>query len=818
MDGMKPPEALSLHGNVSDNWRRWKQRFELYLTASGLDKKDSKVQRCTLLHVIGEEALEVFNTFQFGEEERDDLTSLLKKFSEHFEPQTNITYERHVFNTRVQMAGETIDQFVTDLRMKAKTCAFESLRDSLIKDRIVVGILEDGTRARLLRERDLTLEKAVDICRAAETSKMQVNKLTAGAEKHIQQVSTKYQPRQKQGLRKCSRCGYVHGNRPCPANGKTCNKCHRLNHFASVCKGGFRQPQIHGVEEEPSPAENIDEDFHVDIVETDSKPNAWFATLLLEDQEVQLKIDTGAQCNVIPQSISSRLNVQTQKSKTRLVTYSGEKMTPSGKCVVLCQHKGKFNSLEFQIMPGNVTPVLGLESCVQLGIVKKVEALESHVEADLLQQYDVFDGLGCLEGVHHIHVKGDAEPVIHPPRKVPVALREKVKAEIDRMEQLGVIVKQNEPTPWVNSMVVVAKKNSDKVRICLDPKHLNDAICRSHYPMKTVEEVVAKMPAAKFFSTLDANCGYWQLRLDEESSKLCTFNTPYGRYRYTRMPFGINSAPEIFQRTMNHILEGLDGVEVIMDDILVWGATEDEHDQRLELVLKRIESKNLKLNPSKCRFKVKEVTYIGHVLSEKGVSPDPRKVEAVRGMQIPTNKTELQRFLGTVNYLGKFIPNLATETAPLRKLLAKDVAWHWQHEQADAFDRLISLVTEAPVLQYFDVTKPVVVSADASKDGVGAVLLQDDMPIAYASRAFTQTQCRYAQIEKELYAVTFACDKFHQYLFGREFQVETDHKPLESIVKKPLAETPSRLQRMLLKLQKISDAGTLQTGERTCHC
>ena len=181
-------------------------------------------------------------------------------------------------------------------------------------------------------------------------------------------------------------------------------------------------------------------------------------------------------------------------------------------------------------------------------------------------------------------------------------------------------------------MVVVAKKNSDKVRICLDPKHLNDAICRSHYPMKTVEEVVAKMPAAKFFSTLDANCGYWQLRLDEESSKLCTFNTPYGRYRYTRMPFGIKSAPEIFQRTMNHILEGLDGVEVIMDDILVWGATQDEHDQRLELVLKRIESKNLKLNPSKCRFKVKEVTYIGHVLSEKGVSPDPRKVEAVRGM------------------------------------------------------------------------------------------------------------------------------------------------------------------------------------------
>ena len=803
MDGMKPPEPLSVHGNVSENWRRWRQRFELYLTASGLDRKDKKVQRCTLLHIIGEDALEIFNTFQFAADEPDELSSLLQKFASHFEPQTNVTYERHVFNTRVQMAGETIDQFVTDLKTKAKSCAFESLNDSLIKDRIVVGIQDDGTRARLLRERDLTLEKAVDICRAAETSKMHVNKLTAAvADKSIQQVTQTNQNRWKQAQRKCTRCNYVHNNRPCPAVGKTCSKCGKPNHFAAVCKSMSRQ-QVHEVHDEEHSSVQEDEDFHLDIVEAHQcKSNAWFVTLFLEGCKVQLKIDTGAQCNVLPKSISDKLKVRIHRSTTKLITYSGEKLKPAGRCTVLGQYNGKFHCLEFQIMPTNVTPVLGLESCVQMGLVKRLDALECNVDSDVLQQYDVFDGLGCLEGEHHIHVKPDAQPIVHPPRRVPVALRDKVKTELERMERLGVIVKQEEPTPWVNSMVVVAKKNSDKVRICLDPKHLNDAIQRAHYPMKTVEEVVAKMPGAQFFSTLDANCGYWQLKLDEQSSMLCTFNTPYGRYRYTRMPFGVNAAPEIFQRTMNQILEGLDGVEVIMDDILVWGVTEEEHDQRLELVLQRVEQKNLKLNTSICRFKVNNVTYIGHVLSAEGVRPDPRKVEAVRGMKIPTNKTELQRFLGTVNYLGKFIPNLATETAPLRILLAKDIVWHWQPEQNRAFDRLKLLVTQAPVLQYFDVNKPVVVSADASKDGVGAVLLQEDMPVAYASRALTQTQCRYAQIEKELYAVTFACDKFHQYLFGREFQVETDHKPLESIVTKPLAETPSRLQRMLLKLQK----------------
>lgn len=175
-----------------------------------------------------------------------------------------------------------------------------------------------------------------------------------------------------------------------------------------------------------------------------------------------------------------------------------------------------------------------------------------------------------LAGMHTIGVDKTVTPVVHPPRKIPIAIKDKVKTELDRMTEMGVIVKQEEPTEWVNSMVTVIKPNG-KIRICIDPRDLNKAICREHYPLKTVEEVISQMPNAKIFTKLDATSGFWQLRLDEKSSKLCTFNTPFGRFRFTRLPFGIKSAPEVFQKVILQMASDIEGAEAIIDDILVRG-------------------------------------------------------------------------------------------------------------------------------------------------------------------------------------------------------------------------------------------------------
>uniref|UniRef100_A0A8C2B8P6 ribonuclease H n=1 Tax=Cyprinus carpio TaxID=7962 RepID=A0A8C2B8P6_CYPCA len=816
MEALKAPDPLRLEGNIADNWNKWKQKFELYMTATGIEGKSQKVQSSTLLHVIGDEALEIYNTFEFTQQEdRLKLKVLLDKFEEHFTPHRNVTFERHVFNTRVQDPGENIDQFVTDLRTKARSCEYGDLCDSLIKDRIVVGIRDDQIRAKLLRTMDLDLPKAVSICRAAEASRTQMDKLqTPQAEYVVNEVKgerakksqTSFVTSRRQNMiQDCKYCGRDHQRRKCPAYGEKCKKCGKMNHFSSKCMSktlsyATKKP-IHMVEEH---SDSDSEEMFIDMVKSNYGED-WNVDLIINDRKTRFKIDTGAQCNIIPESIHRQTGAQLGKSKAKLVTYGGQCLKPIGKCLLLTEYKKRFHHVEFQVINQSATPLLGLTTCVRLGLIKRISEVKTWPSQDIQEKYaDVFDGLGCFEGEQHIKIRADAQPIIHAPRKVPVALRDKVKAELRRMENLDVIEKVTEPSNWVSSMVTVWKPEKQKIRICMDPKDLNAAIEREHYPMRTIEEVMARMAGAKVFSTLDAQCGYWQVKLDKESSALCTFNTPFGRYAYKRLPFGINTAGEIFQRLMTEMFEDMEGVEVIVDDILVWGENEEQHNQRLKRVLERVREKNIKLNSEKCTFTAQEVKYMGHILTAEGLKPDPEKVEAVRKMQKPTNKTELQIYLGMVTYLGKFIPQLSTVTAPLRILLEKTTEWSWMEEQDKSFEKLQKMVTEAPVLKYYDASKPVKLSTDASSCGIGAVLFQDECPIAYASKAFTDTQKKYAQIEKELADIMFGCDKFYQYLFGREFEVETDHKPLETIMKKPLAETPLRLQKMLLRLQKYN--------------
>ena len=308
-------------------------------------------------------------------------------------------------------------------------------------------------------------------------------------------------------------------------------------------------------------------------------------------------------------------------------------------------------------------------------------------------------------------------------------------------------------------MVAVVKPN--KIRICIDPRDLNKVIQREHFPMMTIEEVVAGMPKAKKFSVLDATSGYWQVKLDEASTKLCTFNTRYGRHRFTRLPFGIKSAPEVFQHRMSELFEDVDDGKALVDDLLIWGENNDKHDARLKQVLNRAREVNLKFNAKKCRIRQEEVPYVGHVLSKEGLKPDPEKIRALQQMQPPPNTKELKSFLGFIQYLAKFTPNMASESAPPRELLEKEVAWHWDQEQKTSFQKLKQMVSSTPVLDYYDPSKPVTLSVDASSKGLGAVLFQDEKTQAYASQALTPAQQHYVQIEKETLAIVCGEQKFH---------------------------------------------------------
>ena len=298
--------------------------------------------------------------------------------------------------------------------------------------------------------------------------------------------------------------------------------------------------------------------------------------------------------------------------------------------------------------------------------------------------------------------------------------------------------------------------------------------------------------------------------VDDVSSYLTTFWTPFGRYRYLRMPFGISSAPEEFQRRMHSVLQGLPGVAVIVDDILVYGAgtTEEEsqkdHDKNLQQLLQRARDKNLKFNKRKLRLCLSEVTYMGHRLTKEGLSPDPTKVKAILNMPTPDSKRAVERFLGCLQYLARFLPQLAEVATPLRQLTEKSAIFTWETQQDEAFQKLKKMITVAPVLKYYDVKEETTIQSDASEKGLGATLLHQGQPVAFASRALNKSEQNYAQIEKECLAIVFACERFNQYIHGRECTIHTDHRPLAPIFTKPIFNAPKRLQRMLLRLQKYN--------------
>ena len=289
------------------------------------------------------------------------------------------------------------------------------------------------------------------------------------------------------------------------------------------------------------------------------------------------------------------------------------------------------------------------------------------------------------------------------------------------MEKLGVIAKVEKSTDWVNGLVVITKPNG-KLRVCLDPRPMNQVIKRHHCRLPTAEEIISQKNGARFFTKLDASNGYWKIPVDSESSDLLTFATTFGCFKFKRMPYGIHSASEIFQLKISKIIEGINGVANSQDDIIIWADNKDAQDARLTQVLRSIRDSGLKLNKAKCVFRSTELTFLGHIISAAGVKPDLRNIEAITKMPILTNKAELQRFLGMVNYLGKFFPRLSDETAPLRELLKKAVKFLMQKPQKDAFKRLQTLITTVVILKYHDPNLPTRFRTASSLIGLGAMI------------------------------------------------------------------------------------------------
>ena len=273
--------------------------------------------------------------------------------------------------------------------------------------------------------------------------------------------------------------------------------------------------------------------------------------------------------------------------------------------------------------------------------------------------------------------------------------------------------KVERPTDWVNQMSVV-KKKSGAIRICVDPRPLNLVLKREHFMLPVLDDVLPKLSGARVFSICDLKQGYHHVELDEESSYLTTFATPFGRYRWLRLPFGLKVSSEIFQKRLCMALEGLEGVQCGANDVIVYGKDHDYHNCNLRNLLSRCEEHDVRLNPDKCQFNVPEIKFLGHVVSASGLKADPTKIEAIMKMEAPTDVAAVERLRGTVTYLARFVPKMWEVMRPITILTHKDVEWSWGEAQDKAFRKLKKLLTVSPILAYYDRKSELIIQCDAS--------------------------------------------------------------------------------------------------------
>ena len=439
-----------------------------------------------------------------------------------------------------------------------------------------------------------------------------------------------------------------------------------------------------------------------------------------------------------------------------LKTYTGEHLPVVGDVVVNVQHNQDF---VLTVVAGEGPSLLGRDWLKQLRLDwREVHALTKHAKGsldDLLDKYgDIFgDELGTIRSFcAELNTDTTVKPKFFKARTVPFALRTAIEEELDRLEREGIVTHSDWATP-----IVAVPKPDGRVRLCGDFKvTVNQALCVEQYPLPKVEDLFATLAGGRKFTKLDLTQAYLQLELHPESLKYCTINTHRGLYQFKRLPFGIASAPAIFQKVMDTILQGVQGAMCYIDDILVTESTEEEHLRNLEEVLQRLKKHGIRMKRNKCSFTKDSVEYLGHRVDADGIQATPQKIAAIQNAPMPKNVQQLRSFLGLLNYYRKFLPNLATIIQPLNDLLQKNTRWRWTEKCTKAVKAAKNLLLTSKMLTHYDPTMPLKLAADASQYGLGTVISHvlpngEEKPNAFSSRSLGKSEKNYSQIKRLLH-------------------------------------------------------------------
>ncbi|XP_058827498.1 uncharacterized protein K02A2.6-like [Topomyia yanbarensis] len=708
---------------------------------------DGSMKKIQLLAMGGLELQNVFDGIpgadMESEESADPFAAAKAKLDNHFSPKQHESFERYLFWMMSPETEEPIEKFVERVQQKAEKCTFgKSVLESrqiAVVDKIIQFAPGD-LREKLLEKENLTLD---------ESSR----------------------------------------------NTNVFKKPRSVMHIETP------EDNNEGSDEEELPVYNVG-DTNDELIQC-----------RVGGVNIEMLIDSGSKFNLIDDTTWQTMNMRNVKAKN-LRTDTSKKFLAYGKVPlkvvvvfdaeieILGTDRKLAEDTTFYVIEKGQQPLLGKISARQLGVLRIGLGSTEVNRVDVAKHH--FPYIRDVELT--LPIDRSVPPVIQPLRRCPVPLLDKVKAKLDDLLAQDIIERVGKPTSWVSPLVPILKDNGD-LRMCIDMRRANQAIQRLNHPLPVFEEILPRIRNARFYSLLDMKESYYHVMLSEGCRDVTTFITNWGLYRFKSLFFGVNCAPELFQSLMESLLAACPNLIGFIDDFLVFGDTEEAHDNALRTVVRRFEELGVQLNHQKCKFKQLEVVFLGHRLSEKGVLPSDDKIRSILNCRSPKSKEELRSFLGLVTFVSRFIPDLATANHPLRELVKQSTNYVWDRQHEDAFNLIKQQIGCLEHLGYYDPTDRTLVVTDASGVGLGAVLIQfktnNPRVISFASKSLSETEMKYPPIEKEALAIVWAVERFRIYLIGITFELETDHRPLETVFTKTSRPT-LRIERWLLRLQAFS--------------
>lgn len=780
-----------------ESFVNYAERMEQFFVANEV-KDEKKV--AVLLSVIGPATYGILkNLLQPQLPKNTSFENIVGALKNYYMPKPLVISERFKFNKRNQKEGETVNEYVCELKKLSADCEFGDFLKEALRDRLVCGLKSEAIQKKLLSEAKLDFDGAVRIATAMEIADKDTQSF-AGNTESVHFMNSKPGQRGKPTSAGPKKPGYRGGEKHYLDAGKhrnsiKCYKCGKPGHIAKHCKV---QGKVYLKQDKTTHyVQDSDEEEDLSIYSVHStsevdKDKSYSIGLSINGSIVQFQLDTGSARTIMNEHTYQKMltGCKLKKSTIVLRSYTKEIIPILGECsVTVVYGEQHLTNMSVLVIKGSQPCLLGRDwlSKIQIDWKEIFMVTKDRIEHLTKEYADLFEE--NQNPIKHfkasIKLKEECSPIFCKARPVPYALRDKVEGELKKLQEKGVIypVKHSE---WAAPIVVVPKADKS-VRLCGDYKvTVNRVISEEQYPLPNTDDMFASLAGGQKFTKLDLRQAYSQVELESDSEEYLTINTHHGLFRYRRLAYGVSSASAIFQAIMDKILSGLPQVVCRIDDILITAPDDETHFKTVKEVFHRLRQYNMTLRQDKCIFMADQVVYMGFMVDKHGIHPTDEKIAAIRDAPRPTNVKELKAYLGLLNYYGSFLQNLSTVLHPLHHLLKKGEQWTWTDECESSFEASKQMITKGKLLVFYDMKKPLRLACDSSAYGVGAVvshLMEDgsERPIAFASRTLSSSERNYAQVEKEALSLIFGVKKFHKYLYGRTFTLITDHKPLVTI-------------------------------------